>query len=155
MDKSSAFLSHFYDDDLAPVGFASRASRNAACEFWRKSLFYRYCRIAEHWYLGRLWLRPQKIRGYLRLITYCASSVLMVQYSRPLLRRRAVTESQTSFFYQYLVGLAFFVPGLLLGQRVGAWSFKEGERGPLFLLLVVFLCYLFAQAFLEFLGPLI
>lgn len=98
---------------------------------------------------------PKRSGGYLRLITYCASSVLMVQYSRPLLRRRAVTESQTSFFYQYLVGLAFFVPGLLLGQRVGAWSFKEGERGPLFLLLVVFLCYLFAQAFLEFLGPLI
>ncbi len=64
-----------------------------------------------------------------------------------------MTDSQASFWYQYLLGLAFFLPGLYLGYRVRAWSFRKGERGPLILLLLLVTGYLAIQGFLEFVAP--
>ncbi len=64
-----------------------------------------------------------------------------------------MTDSQASFWYQYLVGLLFFVPGMILGYRVRAWSFRRGERGPLVLLLSLVAGYLAIQGFLEFVAP--
>lgn len=64
-----------------------------------------------------------------------------------------MTNSQASFWYQYLVGLLFFLPGLVLGYRVRAWSFRKGERGPLVLLLLLWAGYLAIQGFLEFAAP--
>lgn len=64
-----------------------------------------------------------------------------------------MSDSQASFWYQYLVGLAFFLPGLYLGYRVRAWSFRKGERSPLILLLTLMGGYLIVQGFLEFIAP--
>lgn len=66
-----------------------------------------------------------------------------------------MTGSDAAFAYQFLAGALIFGFGLYMGFRHGTWSFKRGERGEFFLLVVVFLGYLTVQGFFQFLGPVI
>jgi len=64
-----------------------------------------------------------------------------------------MSETHASFWYQHLVGLLFFIPGLLLGFRLRAWSFRPAEQGPFWLLIAMWLSYLAIQGFFEFVAP--